>query len=253
MKMKRIIALLLSFVIIFSLVGCSNNENLENPEQDVNAVVEDVSDNETDVDDSTATDNSEESTTEIDKTNDSENKDDKNSSSDEETAKLSDNPSDWTKEQVVEEYKKAAKASHSSTKTKHEVIIKKISVNNGQFEGFFDFIMSIMSKFLENNTDDKDGITGGYSNLTADDVKSAKAYKVGDKIAIELVMKDQVSGMKEPANSGSVGHAITTVGDISDVVKQFKDLGLPLELNENETKIYHGTPSRSIRRHSFCI
>ncbi len=249
MKVKKILAMLLSLVMIFSLFGCGKNEQPENPEESttdemIQDVVEDVTDEVTDSDKADATENDEVSTAEDEKTSVDDNKNEENSSaSDEETTNLSDNPAEWTKEQIIEEYKKAAEMSHSSVKTNHEVKITNISVNNGKFEGFFDFIMSIMSKFLANNTEDKDGITGGYNNLTADDVKSAKAYKVGDKIAIELVMKEQVSGMKEDANGGSVGHAITTVGDISDVVKQFKDLGLPLELNEKETKIYYTNPT----------
>ncbi len=244
MKIKKTLALLLSLVMIFSFFGCGKDEKVEIPQESttdevVHDVVEDITDEVTDVVDSDVSKNHEESTTEEETTS----KEESSSVAEEETTKLSQNPADWSKEQIVEKYKKAAKKSHSSTKTNHEVKITSISVNNGQFEGFFDFIMSIMSKFLANNTDDKDGITGGYNNLVASDVKSAKAYKVGDKIAIEMVMNEQVSGMKEDANSGSVGHAITTVGDISDVVKQFKDLGLPLELNEKATKIYYTNPT----------
>ena len=245
MTIKKSLALLLSLVMVFSLFGCGKDNEVEAPQESttdeiVQDVVEDITDEVIDTDDSDVTDNQEESTADEEKP--SEDKEESGSADEEETTKLSQNPAEWSKEQIVEEYKKAAKKSHSSTKTNHEVKITNISVNNGKFEGFFDFIMSIMSKFLANNTEDKDGITGGYNNLAASDVKSAKAYNVGDKIAIEMVMNEQVSGMKEEANSGSVGHAITTVGDISEVVKQFKDLGLPLELNEKETKIYYTNP-----------
>ncbi len=253
MKTKKSLALLLSLIMVFSLVGCGKDEKTEVPEEStpdttVQDVVEEITDEATDVDNTDLSDSVEESTTESENTS-AENQNDEDESSTaatEETTGLSDDPADWSKEQIVEEYKKAAIQSHSSTKTNHEVKITSISVNNGQFEGFFDFIMSIMSKFLANNTEDKDGITGGYKNLMASDVKSAKAYKIGDKIAIEMVMNDQTSGMKEDANSGSVGHAITTVGDISDVVNQFKDLGLPLELNEKATKIYYTNPTVKI-------
>ena len=252
MEIKKLLALILALVMIFTLVGCGKDENPQasdesTTEEAVEDVVEDITDTTADVDETEATDENKETTVEDEVTSDesAENEESTSGESDEEKP-ISDDPAEWSKEQIVEEYKKAAKASHKGTKTKHEVLIKDISVNNGQFEGFFDFIMSIMSKFLEKNTEDKDGITGGYNDLTADDVKSAKAYKVGHKIAIELVMKDQVSGMKEPANSGSVGHAITTVGDISDVVNQFKDLGLPLELNEKATKIYYTNPTVNV-------
>ena len=99
-----------------------------------------------------------------------------------------------------------------------------------------------MSKLLANNSTEKDGITGGYKNLSVSDVASAKAYKVGNNIAIEMVMKDQISGAQEDALSGSVGHAITAVGDISVVTQQLTDLGLPLEISEKDTKIYYTKP-----------
>ena len=52
-------------------------------------------------------------------------------------------------------------------------------------------------------------------------------------------MADQVSGPKEDALSGSVGHAITAVGDISIVINDLSDRGLPLELSEEETSIHY--------------
>ena len=100
-----------------------------------------------------------------------------------------------------------------------------------------------MAKLLANNSEDKDGITGGHQNLTADDVASAKAYKSGNNVVIELTMKKQVSGAKEDALSGSVGHAITAVGDISEVTKQMEELGLPLEIGEKNTEIVYTNPT----------
>jgi hypothetical protein len=83
-----------------------------------------------------------------------------------------------------------------------------------------------------------------YENLVSDDVSTAKAYKSGDGTVIEMLMVEQVSGAYEDANSGSVGHAITTIGDISTVVKDLNDRGLSIELSENEedTKIYYTNP-----------
>ena len=151
-------------------------------------------------------------------------------------------PSAWSIEQIIEAYKDSAKKSDSKAKSEQSISLKSISVNNGEYEGLFEFITPIMSKLLANNSTEKDGITGGYKNLSVSDVASAKAYKVGNNIAIEMVMKDQISGAKEDALSGSVGHAITAVGDISVVTQQLTDLGLPLEISEKDTKIYYTKP-----------
>lgn len=159
------------------------------------------------------------------------------------TTEKNDDPADWSTKRIVEEYKKAAQKSNSTAKSNQRITIEKISVNDGEYENVMSFIKTIISKFLESNSTEKDGITGGFENLVAADVSSAKAYKSGNDTVIEMTMVEQTSGPKEDANSGSVGHAITAVGDISIVVKDLSDRGLPLELSEDETYIYYTNPT----------
>lgn len=228
MNIKRILAIILSAFMMFSLNACNGNSEVdvleENSTTDVSEDVSVVvSDN---ITAQTTLPSAEVSETYADVT--TENFDD---------------PAAWTKEQIIDAYKNAAKKSNSKVKSEQGIELKNISVNNGEYEGVFDFIMPIMSKLLANNSTEKDGITGGYNNLVASDVASAKAYKVGNNIAIEMVMKEQVSGAREDALSGSVGHAITAVGDIGVVTKQLKDLGLPIEISEKDTKIYYTNPT----------
>ena len=149
-----------------------------------------------------------------------------------------DSPADWTKAQIVEAYKAAARKTHSSVKSQHRIEMKEVLVNGKEIG----FVVPIMSAFLRSNETDKDGITGGYDKLTAADVASAKAYKNGSALIIEMTMNKQTSGASEDANSGCVGHAITTVGDIGTVAKQLEDK-LPLELNDKETRIYYTNPT----------
>ena len=149
-----------------------------------------------------------------------------------------DSPADWTKAQIVEAYKAAARKTHSSVKSQHRIEMKEVLVNGKEIG----FVVPIMSAFLKSNETDKDGITGGYDKLTAADVASARAYKNGSSLIIEMTMNKQTSGASEDANSGCVGHAITTVGDIGTVAKQLEDK-LPLELNDKETRIYYTNPT----------
>ena len=160
----------------------------------------------------------------------------------EETSAPSDNPANWTKGKIIEEYKKAAKKTHSSVKSNQNITLKKISINNGEYDNAISMVKPIIAKFIESNSTQIDGITGGFENLTEHDVKSAKAYKSSDGTVIEMTMVEQTAGAKEDALSGSVGHAITTVGDISEVTGDLSDMGLPLELSENDTKIYYTNP-----------
>lgn len=162
------------------------------------------------------------------------------------TTEVYDDPSEWSKERIVDEYKKAAKQSHSTAKSTQSIVLKEISVNNGEHDNVFSFIKPIIAKFIESNSTEKDGITGGFDNLVAKDVHSAKAYKSDKNVVIEMTMVEQTSGAKEDAFSGSVGHAITTVGDISEVVRDLEELGLPLELSEENTKIYYTNPTVNV-------
>lgn len=152
-------------------------------------------------------------------------------------------PSSMTKAEIIGFYKNAAEKSDKTAKSRQVITLKEISINNGQFEGVIDFVMPIMSKLLANNSTEKEGITGGYKNLTEADVKSAKLYASGDNTVIEMVMNEQTSGPREDALSGSVGHAITAVGDIGVVTDQLNDLGLAIAISDKDTFIYYTNPT----------
>ncbi len=236
MKFKAFASSVLSFTLIFSLASCGEKKEVDVTYSDTSVETEEMLSDDFQSEVFTELINSEtvpESTV----------------SDEEATVAISSatsadvtNPSAWSTERIIEAYKKAAQKSNSKVKSEQSIALKNISVNNGEYEGLFEFITPIMSKLLANNSTEKDGITGGYNNLAVSDVVSAKAYKVGNNIAIEMVMKDQISGAREDALSGSVGHAITAVGDISVVTQQLKDLGLPLEISEKDTKIYYTKP-----------
>ncbi len=159
-----------------------------------------------------------------------------------ETETSSDDPANWSKGKIVEEYKKAARKSNSSTKSNQSITLKNISINNGEYDSAISMVKPIIAKFIESKSTESDGITGGFENLVAQDVKSAKAYKTDDGTVIEMTMVEQTSGAKDDALSGSVGHAITAVGDISTVTGDLANMGLPLEISEKDTNIYYTNP-----------
>lgn len=246
MKFKRFAAFILAFVIAFSLSSCKGSEETDEPKEKETTSLAETEEKITS--EGSAEDVTEENETEVsaETTTSEEKEDETKDETEKETVLKTENSTDvseWSEKQIAEFYKKAAKKSDSKVKSEQKILMKDISVNNGQFEGFFDFIMPIMSKLLENNSKGFDGITGGYNNLTENDIASAKAYKSGKNTAVEMVMKKQVSGPNDDALGGSVGHAISAVGDIGAVVKQLTDLGLPLELSDKDTKIYYTNPT----------
>ncbi len=155
---------------------------------------------------------------------------------------ITDDPANWSYAKIVEVYKTAAKKTHPSAKSQQKISLADISINNGQFESGMKVVKSIISTFLNKNSTEIEGITGGYANLVESDILKAKAYKVGNNTAIEMTMKNQTDGAKGNALAGSVGHAVSVVGDITVVTSQLQDMGLPLELSEKDTAIYYTKP-----------
>ncbi len=245
MNSKRAFAWLLSLIVVFTLTACKASEEasvtLESTtalNYNINeAVTDNILNTETIVVDTTAVNNIQESyqstTTEA-----------TTIKTEVATTESHDDPVNWSKERIVEEYKNAAIKSTGTAKSTQKIVMKEINVNDGENAKMMSFIKSVIAKFLESNSTTKDGITGGFENLAVEDVSSAKAYKSGDGTVIEMLMVEQVSGAKDDALSGSVGHAITAVGDISTVVKDLNDRGLSIELSDNEedTKIYYTNP-----------
>lgn len=226
---QKISALILSLLIVLSFTACQRESSFENPvENPTHKISDEFSGdilNESMISTySSAVDNTE-TTVSVS------------------TVPSADDPSAWTKAKIVDFYKKAAEKSNRSVKSEQIITLSDISVNNGQFEGVIDFVMPIMSKLLANNSTEKDGITGGFSNLSESDVYRAKAYKFGDNTAIEMVMHEQTDGAHGDALSGTVGHAISAVGDIGVVTDQLKDLGLPIEISEEHTSIHYTNPA----------
>lgn len=249
MNRKRVSAVLLALIMIFSLTACKASEEASVTSESTtafnDAVNEVVTDNilntEAPIVENTTLNNVQETLqTTVPKAT--------TVNAEVVTTESQDDPANWSKERIVEEYKNAAIKSNGTAKSTQKIVMKEISVNDGENEKMMSFIKSVIAKFLESNSTTKDGITGGYENLVVADVNSAKAYKNGDGTAIEMLMLEQVSGAKDDALSGSVGHAITTVGDISTVVKDLNDRGLSIELSENEedTKIYYTNPVVSV-------
>lgn len=152
-------------------------------------------------------------------------------------------PAEISKAEIVAMYKAAAEKSHKGAKTYRAISLVDFSINNGQYANVIDFVMPIIGKLLSNNSEEVDGITGGFQNLTEADVKTAKTYTVGDKTVIEFTLHEQRGGPRDSEFSGSVGHAITAVGDIGYVTDQITDLGIPLEISDEHTYIDYTNPT----------
>ena len=139
-------------------------------------------------------------------------------------------PSQWTKEEIVDFYKNAASKSNPTAKSSQVMVLNKLIINNGEGAlGFFTKILEpAIRSVVKKNALEFDGITGGFHNLSVNDAKSIKAYKSGDYTVVEMTMKNQTDDIHANEYEGTVGHAISVLGDISRVIEQFPQFNVDL-------------------------
>lgn len=223
--MKKLFAILVVFSLIFTVAACSNNRNDEEtttaPTSDETFGITDTVGSEAD----TSAEPSSEITTEGEIPSGQE-----TTTALTEQTTLAADPSQWTTEEIVEFYKAAA-AKSQSVKSSQVMSMTKLVVNNG--DGALGFLINMVEPLfvaaLERNSTEFDGITGGYANLTASDLQSAKAYKSGNYIIVEMRPKEQTDGIDGDVFSGTVGHAISVVDGVDDVLKEFPKLNVNLD------------------------
>ena len=111
------------------------------------------------------------------------------------------------------------------------MVLNKLIINDG--DGALGFFIKILepaiASVIKKNALEFDGITGGFVNLTASDTKSIKAYKSNGYTVIEMTMKNQTDGIHGKEQEGTVGHAISVLGDISRVLEQFPQFKVDIE------------------------
>lgn len=156
---------------------------------------------------------------------------------------LSDDPSEWTEEQIVEFYKASAiKSKASGVVSRQTMAVKEMVVNDGN--GLLGNLMKIaeplMMEALKRHIKEYVGITGGVENFTVNDIENAKAYKSGEYTVVEVELKEQVDGPHGDMLSGTTGHAISVVGDISVVTNEFPMFDI--EIEEEDLRIYYFNP-----------
>ena len=234
--MKKILAILVALSMLVCLTSCAKisvvvpNKSNPNNQQDnnpSNQVPDDFNNDFTDNNQDNSFDNN---------SNDVQND---NSQS----GQLSDNPADWSTAQIVDYYKKAAGRTHNSVTSYQNMTMRKDSLKAPGINGtLLSFAEGVMATALSNNSKDIKGITGGHQKLVVSDVASAKAYKNGNNIVIEMKMKEQVDKGDGDMYSGTVGHAISVVGDIDSVIGQFSGLGMNAQIADKDCTLHYKNP-----------
>ncbi|MBR5498408.1 MAG: hypothetical protein IKV76_10565 [Clostridia bacterium] len=235
MKIRKIISLLLVAVITVSFSACKDNADdviAETTTQlaDVTTtelVSENVSEEITFVADETTT--VAETTTA------------------ESTTVNADDPSGWSKSKIVSFYKKAANNSGSVTSSQ-VMTLADVVINNGEgtINSVLKFVKPIITKVLQSSSTDFEGITGGHQNILDSDIATAKAYASGENTVIEMTMYEQVDGARGDRYSGTVGHAISVVGDISEVFQMLEDAGISGTVADEDVTLTYTKPAMKV-------
>ena len=156
-------------------------------------------------------------------------------------------PSKWTDDEIVAFYKAAAIKSKTKVKSTEYKNLSEMVINDG--DGLLGALVEMVTPFLISALEDSqvefDGITGGYEKLEATDIKSMKAYKSGNYTVIEMSMNDQIDGIYADRYSGSVGHAISVVGDISSVAEALPMLEIRFE--DADIKLHYRNANLKVR------
>ena len=222
--MKKLLCLLTAAVMIFTFTACGDEKNPEEQTtgqtETTEVITDSVSNDSTAPTETESTSEAETETTELTE---------EESSTEEATTDA--DPAKWTDEQIVEFYKAAAKKTHPHVTSVQTMTMRELVVNDGDglLGKLVEMITPFLVKALEKNSTEIEGITGGYSNLSVSDTTSVSARKSGKYTVVEMTMKEQTDGIHGDALSGTVGHAITVVGDISVVEKELPQFDIGFE------------------------
>lgn len=240
--MKKIIAVLTALLMIFAFASCTDKNTEEN--NPAESVAETTSENNIDTPSESAANPVEEPTQSIGSADETTTAP---SSTSAPISLPSDDPESWTKEQVVEFYKAAAIKSESQ-KSVEKKILSEMVVNEGDgiLGKLVEWATPFLIKALEDSQVEFDGITGGYKDLVPEDAQTAKAYKSGEYIVVEMKMKEQTDGIHGDRYSGTVGHAILVVGDISSVEEALADW-FEIDFENSQIKLRYTNPTVKVK------
>ena len=227
MAMKKLLAVCMAALMVLAFAACGSKET--EPEVTEPEITEAIIEGDTlAVDDTTAeaeTDAAEEVTDAAqEETPSATEKAEVTEAPAEETTEEA-NKTPETKEEIVEFYKAAAAASDKAgVKTSNVMKLESLDGGSGGVGAFVNLLEPIVRNTLEKNSSTDDHITGGYQNLTADDVASATATNDGKYTTVTINLKEQTDGMNGKSKEGHVGHGISVLDGMQQAVDQLSGL-----------------------------
>lgn len=142
--------------------------------------------------------------------------------------------SEWTDEEIIEYYKKAASKSAwmlVGDRTLNTNLLGDEVIGDDAFSQVFnDYFQAVTPTKMR-------GVMGDYRKLTVDDCKSAKAYIDGDYVVIEIAFKDEIDSMHDEKDVVTASHGMKLLEN-SDAqwttIRMMKLYGTKIDLSEGD-------------------
>ena len=228
-NLTKLLALMMALALVFSLAACGDKteEQSTNPSENP-AVAESGNDDVTlDPADPDAMTSSEDASTDASNETPSENvttpdggkvtNPDSGKTTPAASADKGLNSTD--KAEIIKFYQAAANKS-AKTKKVQKLTLASLEGGSGFVGGVINTFKGIAQSALEKNSQESQGVPGGFSKLVASDLASASAKSDGKYTTIKMTPKEQTDQPKSQWDKGPVGHAIGVLGDIDNALSQ---------------------------------
>ena len=248
--MKKILALLLAFAMLFAFAACGGKDDKETTPETTTDLFADVDDDTTaaPADDTTAAVPADGTTAEAPS---------ENASAAESTAAANPNAHNSSDiAEIVAFYNKAHKATKPAPKGHSTMKLDGAITGDGALGGVLKVASPIIQRTLEKNSVETDYIPG-RGELKASDVSKAKAVSKGGVTEIVIQLKEQTDGPQADAHTaGPVARGIGTLGNINNAIESlgaelysgketikltYKDAYIKCKVDESTGKITGGT------------
>lgn len=222
MKLRKIIALTMALIIVFTFAACNGNGGEQTdttivPSQD-NTVAATVSGEKQNVGE---TDASTQEQTEVDDepVSEAEKETSVSTSTDKKPANTKNGLNSTDTKTVLDFYKAAADKTETIDAEQHMKLESIDFAPRNSFEkGLLSFFQSIALKGLKEHSTPRSDVPGDHRKLQTSDLNSANAIVSGLYTIVTLNVKSQEDNKDVLDNNlGPVGHAVGTIGDITQV------------------------------------
>lgn len=239
--MKKILAIILAAVLVFSFAACKKNDT----NNDTTAGDAQTSGQAADVSASDDTASSEEASSEVEtevvtdkeghtviETKASQSSDTKTTTKGSTTPSKGLNTNDAAA--CIKAYQAAVNATKQFKGGRQNMALKGSITADGSLGALLKIAQKPVANALNKNSKDRTDIPGKPSGMQASHMKSASAVTSGNYTTITFNVKDQTQGAKADNHSGSVGCAVGTLGDVDNAIRE---LGLSVDYKDGKIEL----------------